>query len=257
MKAEYKKTRFVAYSAAVAAIILSTVAGIIVFTASRGHPTGDFAAAGQVAAVIPGFAGVLLAAFALSAYMREEDDILKLAETAWLGRNRFLFCSQYLYYAVDSDMGQSSEDFTNLTGVKDSLIPILPEFTSSLINTELSRALAQREIQDGGDGSKAIFAVRGFFEEMQFFVSSEDSALAASRDLKAEEAELRNQTGRSTAKEKLDRHMRDLVRHWTDLSEAIDGLDTVEDFEGLLRENYKHSLKDNLYTLVEAHGIQR
>ncbi len=163
-RAEYKKTRLVAYFAAGAAIALSTVAGIIVFEASRGSADGDFSAAGQVAAVIPGFAGVLLAAFALSAYMREEDEILKLAETAWLGRNRFLFCSQYLYYSVDCDMDQScSEDVSRLTGVKESLISLLPEFTSSLLNTELSRALAQKEIEGGGDGANAIRLGRSSF----------------------------------------------------------------------------------------------
>ncbi|MBA2269558.1 MAG: hypothetical protein H0W20_03045 [Chthoniobacterales bacterium] len=256
-RAEYKKTRLVAYFAAGAAIALSTIAGIIVFEASRGPQSGAFGAAGQVAAVIPGFAGVLLAAFALSAYMREEDEILKLAEAAWLGRNRFLFCSQYLYYSVDSDMGQSSDDFSNLVGVKESLISLLPEFKSSLLNTELSRSLAQKEMEAGGDGSRTIFAVRGFFEEVHFFISSEDAALALFRDKEAEEAELVNQRGDWTPKEILDGHMHALVRHWTELAERVEGLDTVEAFETLLRENYKHSLKDNLHKLVQQHNIQR
>ena len=243
----YKKTRRAAYLSATLAILFSMIAGVFVFEASSGKNTGAFGAAGQVAAVIPGFAGVLLAAFALSAYMREEDDIVKLAEAAWLGRNRFLFCSQYLYYGVASDMGQSGDEVTRLTDVKECLVSLLPEFNSCLLNTELARAMAQNEIESSsGDGGKASFAVRGFVELIDFFVSSEDSTLVARRDRE-------EQAGNFTRKQILDIKVLELIRVWADLAEHIEKLDSVEKFEMLLRQNYQHSLKANLHQLLKQH----
>lgn len=169
--AEYQKTRYVAYGAAIATVILSVVAGSFALIYTESPNRGDVSAAGQIASVIPGFAGVLLAAFALTAYMKEEDEILTQAKAAWQGRNRFLFCSQYLLYSINSDIDECHEDLTTFAAVWATLVELEDEFTSSLLHSDLARALTQMEMKNGESGSNAILAARGFLQEIRYFVA--------------------------------------------------------------------------------------
>ena len=252
MIAPYLKTRKASIIAAFAAIFFSTLAGVAVFLFTKLGLKGDFGAAGEVASVIPGFAGVLLAAYSLSAYMREEDEIVKLAEQAWISRNQFLLSSQYLYYSVSSDIGQGcSTKLTSLDSTRSSLIEISSELKSALLTSQLSRAIAQRAISNGEDGSSEIFSIRNFINSVDLFCKMNDDDACAFRDLEAEELELTEQAGNMTKKQLLDVEIHHLLSNWQKVLAALDLLDTPGKIEGLLRANYSSNLSSSVLELIE------
>lgn len=142
-KPPYRALRNRIFGIAVGSIVMSAATGMGLF-AWRQPPSagslGDFftgvAAAAQVAVVIPSFAGVLLAAFAVSAYLREEDAIRKSSEAAWSARNSFLFFSDALCDAGTQSLIGGYE-------FRSSLKAVLPGLKSAFFGTDLGLAIAQ------------------------------------------------------------------------------------------------------------------
>ncbi len=241
---------------AACAILASICAGFAAFFGSR-TIRGDWGAAGQIAAVIPSFAGVLLAVVALIAYIREEDDVLKASEKAWEARNTFLFCSDALYNSIYSDAMHHDERYRY---TRHRLTVVFPQMQKALLETDLGRAAIQAKSSGPDEKASIVIALTSFLEFAECIKNTTDETITSRvAESRAELNRLRltqwdEQSMDLRPDELLHYDVGQLIRYWDRVSEAMAGLTSVSDFESLLREEYGYSFGDKILEMKTAHA---
>lgn len=247
-----EKTRLLIALIAVIAIGMSIAAAMWILEHPSTYSDARLQAAGQIAAIIPALAGVLLAAYAVSAYMRAEDPTLKSSDTAWHARNSLLFGLDTLAATLAHDLNALGEAKKNIDGTAASikalelakLMPysreaigrLLPNFTQCLFETQLGRAIVQREgmtkRSDGMTRAKAmLFCINGFMEST---------------------AELR--PTHATAAKHVEIHVVMLCQQADKLQRCLRQLSLRRDFEKLLADSYSEHYPAYFGELLHALG---